>query len=68
MMYAAIVWARFLRVFMNRQVEREKDENRERTPHVFAIPSGSFLLAAEVPAVAAGVFVFLERMEDPRLE
>lgn len=33
-----------------------------------AIPSGSFLLAAEVPAVAAGGFVFLERMEDPLLE
>lgn len=34
----------------------------------YAIPSGSFLLAAEVPAVAAGGFVFLERMEDPLLE
>lgn len=32
------------------------------------IPSGSFLLAADVPAVAAEGFVFLERMEDPLLE
>lgn len=34
----------------------------------YAIPSGSFLLAAEVPAVAAGGLIFLERMEDPLLE
>lgn len=32
------------------------------------IPSGSFLLAADVPAVAAEGLVFLERMEDPLLE
>lgn len=33
-----------------------------------ALPSGSFLLAAEVPAVAAGGLVFLERTEEPLLE
>lgn len=32
------------------------------------IPSGSFRLAADVPAVAAEGLVFLERMEDPLLE
>lgn len=32
------------------------------------IPSGSFLLAADVPAVTAGGLVFLERMEEPLLE
>lgn len=32
------------------------------------IPSGSFLLAADVPAVAAEGLDFLERMEDPLLE
>lgn len=34
----------------------------------FPLPSGSFLFAAEVPAVAAGGLVFLERMEEPLLE
>lgn len=32
------------------------------------IPSGNFLLAAEVPAVTTGGFVFLERTEEPLLE